>query len=223
VSWSSSNTPVATVANGVVTAVVAGTATITVTTADGNKTATCTVTVNSTATIAVSSVTLNQTSATLNVGGTLTLTPTVLPANATNKAVTWSSSNSAIATVTDNGTVIALTTGTAVIIATTQDGGKVATCTVTVTQQATGVEAAEVSLVSMYPNPVTNGELRVDLSTDNEQWTMNNGGIEIYSLSGTLVSRHTTAGETTTIDVSQLAKGVYLVKVGSKVGKIVKE
>ena len=128
VSWSSSNTSVATVTNGVVQAVGAGTATITVTTTDGSKTATCTVTV----TQPVSGVSVSPTSATLNVGGTQQLTATVSPSTASNQNVTWSSSNTSVATVSNTGLVTAVATGTATISVTTADGSKTATCAITV-------------------------------------------------------------------------------------------
>jgi uncharacterized protein (TIGR02145 family) len=141
VAWSSNNPAVATVTNGVVTAVAAGTATITVTTADGGKTATCDVTV-APATIPVTGVTLSQTAANLNVGGTVTLIATVQPTNATNQAVAWSSNNSAVATVTD-GVVTAIAAGTATITVTTADGSKAATCTITVSVPVTGVTLSQ--------------------------------------------------------------------------------
>ena len=78
----------------------------------------------------VSGVALDKTSAELQVGKTLTLTATVTPDNATDKAVAWTSSNDAVATVDANGVVTAKAEGTATIIATA--GGKTATCTVTV-------------------------------------------------------------------------------------------
>lgn len=131
VTWSSSNTSVATVSNGLVTAVGNGTATITVTTADGAKKATCTVTVK--IPITVTDIRLNRTSATLTAKGqTVNLTATVAPSNADNKAVTWSSSNANVATVS-NGTVTAVSNGTATITAAAADGsGKKATCAITV-------------------------------------------------------------------------------------------
>lgn len=135
VTWSSNNTAVVSVdQTGKVTGVSAGTATITVTTQDGNKTATCTVTVPdpSAAPVAVTGVSLNKTSTSLTVGATETLTATVAPANATNQAVTWSSNNTAVASVDQNGKVTAVAAGTATITVTTQDGNKTATCTVTV-------------------------------------------------------------------------------------------
>ena len=132
VSWSSSNSGVATVDNnGKVTAVAAGSAVITVTTTDGGKTATCTVTVTNPA-VPVQSVSLNKTELSLNVGESVTLTATVLPENADNKAVTWSSSDAAVATVDSNGKVSAVAAGSAVITVKTTDGEKTATCTVTV-------------------------------------------------------------------------------------------
>lgn len=135
VTWSSNNTAVASVdQTGKVTGVSAGTATITVTTQDGNKTATCTVTVPdpSADPVAVTGVSLNKTSTSLTVGASETLTATVAPANATNQAVTWSSNNTAVASVDQNGKVTAVAAGTATITVTTADGNKTATCTVTV-------------------------------------------------------------------------------------------
>jgi hypothetical protein len=82
-------------------------------------------------TVAVTGVTLNTSSLSLSRSGTATLAATVNPSNATNKTVTWTSSNTAVATVS-NGTVTAVSTGSATITVTTQDGGKTATCVVTV-------------------------------------------------------------------------------------------
>jgi uncharacterized protein YjdB len=134
VTWSSSEEAIAKVdQNGKVTAVKAGTATITVTTKDGGKTATCAVTVIA----KVASVSLDKTSMTLTVGETQTLTATVTPDNAQDKSVTWSSSDATVATVDQDGKVTAVKAGTATITVTTTDGGKTATCAVTV-QAATG-------------------------------------------------------------------------------------
>ena len=140
VTWSSNNTAVATVnQTGKVTGVSAGTATITVTTQDGNKTATCTVTVPdpSADPVAVTGVSLNKTSTSLTVGATETLTATVAPANAANQAVTWSSNNTAVASVDQTGKVTGVSAGTATITVTTQDGNKTATFTVTVSAAVT--------------------------------------------------------------------------------------
>ena len=84
------------------------------------------------AAVPVTGVTLNKTTLTLTAGDSETLTATVAPSNATNKAVTWSTSNAAVATV-NNGIVTAVSAGTATITVTTTDGSKTETCTVTVT------------------------------------------------------------------------------------------
>ena len=83
-----------------------------------------------------SSVTLSKTALTLEAGKTVRLSATVLPATATNKSVTWSSNNAAVATVSTNGNVTAKKAGSAVITATAVNG-KSASCTVTVTGGST--------------------------------------------------------------------------------------
>lgn len=80
----------------------------------------------------VTGVSLNKDSLSLEPGGSEALTATVTPDNATNKNVTWSSSAEGVATVDANGNVTAVAEGTAIITVTTVDGGKTATCTVTV-------------------------------------------------------------------------------------------
>ncbi|MDE7097202.1 MAG: Ig-like domain-containing protein, partial [Muribaculaceae bacterium] len=129
VTWSSSNEAVATVKDGVVTAVKPGTAVITA--AAGDETAECTVTVTAKA-IEVESITLSQTEATVNVGEPLTLVATVTPSNATDATVTWSSSNETIATVDQDGKVTLLAEG--VVVITAQAGEKKAECTLTVSK-----------------------------------------------------------------------------------------
>lgn len=89
--------------------------------------------------VSVTGVSLDKPSAELDVGGTITLTKTIEPANATNQNVTWSSSDVKVATV-ENGTVKAVAAGTANITVTTEDGGKTATCTVTVKEKTSGSE-----------------------------------------------------------------------------------
>ena len=130
VTWTTADAGIAIVNNGIVTGVSAGTVAITATsTTDPSITATCNVTVQA---IAVTDVSLNKSSLNLQIGGNETLTATVAPTNATNKNITWESSNTAVATV-NNGKVTGVAAGTATITATTVDGNKTATCTVTVT------------------------------------------------------------------------------------------
>ncbi|MBC3887860.1 leucine-rich repeat protein [Acetobacterium paludosum] len=82
--------------------------------------------------IPVTSVSVNPAAVAVNCGATTTLTAVLEPANAANKAVTWSSSNTAVATVGTDGTVTAVSEGLATIKAITTDGGIEATCAVTV-------------------------------------------------------------------------------------------
>jgi uncharacterized protein YjdB len=76
---------------------------------------------------------LDRYSFSLGIGDTAVLVSSITPANAANKNVTWSSSNTAVATVSSNGTVTGQSIGSAIITVTTVDGGKTATCTVSVT------------------------------------------------------------------------------------------
>ena len=144
--WTSSNTNIATVSsNGLVTAKAVGSATITATTADGtNLSASCQLTVTPQL---ATGITLSQSTASLVVDKTLQLTATVTPGNTTNKAVTWTSNNTNIATVSSDGLVTAKGVGTATITATTADGSNLsASCAITVTPQlATGITLNQTS------------------------------------------------------------------------------
>lgn len=82
--------------------------------------------------VAVTGVSLDHNSASIDLGDTLQLTETVTPANATDKSVTWSSSNTAVATVDSSGLVTAVSVGNATITVTTTDGGYTDTCAVAV-------------------------------------------------------------------------------------------
>lgn len=130
VTWSSSNTTIASVStSGVVTGKAAGTAIITVKTANG-KQATATIKVEST-TVMPTGITIEPESAVISVNETLTLTAKITPANATNKKVTWTSSDSSIAAVSSSGTVLGKSAGTVTIFARTENG-KTANCRLTV-------------------------------------------------------------------------------------------
>jgi hypothetical protein len=86
--------------------------------------------------VAVTGVSVSPTSVSVAVNGTQQLTATVSPANATNQAVSWSSGNPAVATVSSTGLVTGVAAGTATITVTTQDGARTATSTITVTAPA---------------------------------------------------------------------------------------
>ncbi len=150
--WSSSNEEIATVKDGVVTAIKEGEATITAKTEDGEKTATCSVKVKA-KDHPVESVELNKTSASLKVGETTTLTATVKPDNASDKTVTWTSSDSSVASV-ENGVVTAKKIGTATITA--KAGDKTTTCTISAYQPQTEEDKVDIEDVNFKAYCVQN-------------------------------------------------------------------
>ena len=223
VTWASDNGAVATVNNGVITAVGNGTANITVKTADGGKTATCKVTVNipvpvTPKPVSVSSVSLNKTSATLtSKGATTTLTATVSPSNADNKSVTWSTDNSAVATVNSSGVVTAVGNGTANITVKTADGGKTATCKVTVSipvpvssvsvapSSVTLTKARETTQLSATVSPSNADNKSVTWSTDNSAVaTVNSSGVVTAVANGScnITARTADGGKTNSCKVT---------------------
>ncbi len=193
VTWSSDNTNVATVNNGVVRAVGEGSANITVTTVDGNKTATCMITVlpeeepepepeptpepdPEPEVINVESVALNSQNEELKIGETTTLVATVMPSNATNKNVVWSSDNTNVATV-NNGVVTAVGEGSANITVTTVDGNKTAVCKITVVDEQEDV----ISTISYDITDSTNKNVTATITFNRNDVTItNNDGSNQY-------------------------------------------
>ncbi len=129
ITWTSSDTNVATVTNGVVKGISAGTAIITATTKDGNFTDTCEVTVTQNA---VTGIRISEKLIDLGMGYKKQITATVMPDDATDKSVKWTSENPEIAAVSDNGTITGKSYGRTVVTATTTDGGYTAKCVVRV-------------------------------------------------------------------------------------------
>lgn len=145
VTWSSSDETVATVSDGVVTGVKPGTAEITAKTANGLTTK-ATVKVEE---IPVTKITLPTTEASMTIGGTMDLKPMIEPADATNTHISWSSSDSNVATVDANGRVTAKGAGTATITGTAASGVTV-TLVVTVSD-----DVIEVTAVTLDKNEAT--------------------------------------------------------------------
>lgn len=140
-SWSSSDPTVATVADGVVTPVKAGAATITVTTEDGEHSATCKVTVIQPAT----GITLDKQKVVLVGAATEQLKAAVVPAEA-NQTIVWKSSNESVATVDQTGKVAAVSKGAATITVSTEDGTYSQDCAVTVSNPATNLTVDQTAL-----------------------------------------------------------------------------
>lgn len=224
--WSSDNNGVVTVQNGVVTAVGVGKATITVATLDGQSTATITVTVNSVPTgdsgnnvvnISVSDVTLNKKSASMYVGDTLTLNATISPSNATNKNVTWSSSNESIAVV-QNGVVTAIGKGSATITVTTVDGKKTDEIELTVKKKTIKVSSVSLnkSKVTMYVDgKVTLKATILPSNATNKNVTWSSSNKKVVTVKNgvvTGVAKGTATVTVTTKDGKKTAKATITVK-----------
>lgn len=219
VTWTSSNTRVATVSSsGKITAKNVGTATITAKTSNG-KTAKIKITVTEKF-INVTSIALNKTSASLNVGSSITLTATVSPKNATNKGIIWSSSDSSVATVTTSGKVIAKGAGTATITATTKDGGKKATCTITVKEKeiinVSKIELSESELnlevgdsrtitATVTPSNATYPDITWETSNKNVA-TVSNGKITAVGPGTAIITASSNNGKSATVQVTVKAK-----------------
>ena len=206
--WSSTDEKVAKVdASGQVTAIAPGTATIIVKANDNGKRASCTVTVVPPP-VLVSSITLSQTSATLAFGQTLALTATVLPEDATDPTVVWTSSNEKVATVS-NGTVTASNTaGTVTITAKSQSTPQVtATCTVTVKSKIVSVNGVYLDQVNMYLYVNQSKKLTATVSPSNADnkavtWSAAQGGVVRVDQSGNVTGQKvgTSSVVVTTVD-----------------------
>lgn len=178
ITWSSSETSVATVENGLVTALGIGTATITA--QNGNQTATCIVTVEP---ISAEQIILPESIISVNVGVPVTLSATILPEETTDKSIEWTSLNNDIATVAD-GVITGIAPGTVVITATC--GPATASCTVTVLQPATSVtlnaSSLDLNVGDIYDlietvNPENTTDIAVWTSSDESVATVDNNGI----------------------------------------------
>ncbi|MDR0455166.1 MAG: Ig-like domain-containing protein [Treponema sp.] len=233
VKWTSGNPAVATVQAGVgsgltatVIAVSAGNAIITVTTTEGGKTANYNITVTATA-VPVTGVSLNETSVSLIADTTLQLNPIITPPEATNKAVTWRSSNTSIATVNLNGLVTAVANGDADITVTTTDGSFTDTCTVTVTGGGAPRNFVLVegeTLVHYGPNLAGVNHFGGDLGTTNNDGSYTfDGTAAQYSGGGAQYDFPTPgSGDTWKLSDYQVAE-VFLEVTGGSVGVIVKK
>lgn len=128
---------------GTPTAAGTSTFTVTATNASGSASKEYTLIIKA---VSVTGVTLNKSELSLYTGQSETLTAAVAPDNATNKTVTWSSDNEAVATVDNSGKITAVTAGEANITVKTEDGNHSADCKVTVTQSAYSISADTTAL-----------------------------------------------------------------------------
>ena len=196
--WSSSDTNVATVdQSGLVTAKKLGTATITATATDGSGvSASCIVNVTG-----IENITFNKSKTSIYVGGTETLTATITPGDVINNTLTWTSSDTNVATVDQSGLVTAKKLGTATITATATDGSGVsASCVVTVTgAESVTLNKEEVSMyigdtetltATVYPDGLINKTLSWS-SSKTSVATVDQNGLVIARAPGTATIRAT--------------------------------
>ena len=195
VTWTSDNEAIATVdKNGVVTAKAAGEAVITVTTVDGGKTASCKITVKEETQkeISVTGVIFDKSSITMRPAEKETLTVSILPEDATNKNISWTNTNEKVATISRDGEIVAISEGTTMIIATSEDGGKTATCTVTVVKEGTEEIKVESISLNKITTSITEGGyehlsvdfLPADASNKNVIWTSDNETVATVDTAG---------------------------------------
>ena len=208
--WSSANAAVATVSDaGLVEAKAVGVAVITVTTQEGAFTATCEVTVTE-EDVVLTGLRLSPSETRLKVGGEATLSVTYEPAGATQREVTWSTSNVAIVTVDEHGKVKAIAAGEATITVASKTNASIqATCKVIV-EPATAVEDAVFASVVIAPNPFDN-QLRIvngDL----------HGTYALLNAQGIVVRSGNMVGNEVLIETSDLTSGLYLLRLTAENG-----
>ena len=148
--------------------------------------------------VAVSAVAVSPTTATIKVGESTTLSATITPSDATDKTVTWSTSDEKVATV-DAGKVTAVAEGSATITVTTKDGGKTATCTVTVSNDAPSSKEV-----------ILEGNITADLTINAADKNFMKGFVYVKS------------GATLTIEAGSVIKGVS-VSPGEKAASLIIE
>ena len=206
VEWTSSDESVATIdANGLVTAIAVGEATITATTVDdSNLSATCKVTVVPTLAVSIE---LDQTEANVEEKSDLQLTATILPEHTTNKEVAWNSSDKWVASVDNTGLVTMYSAGEVVITASTTDGSNLsATCRINVYSGIDGVEGDDVIVATIGDNIVVkNAKL--------------GSVVNVYASNGALVASEVATDGSVVIEAP--VKGVYVVTVGKKTVKVI--
>ena len=176
--------------------------------------------------VKVSSIKLNDTSTTLYNGKSTTLKATVFPINATNKSLTWKSSNTKVATVDKNGKVKALKVGNAIITATSTDGSNVsAQCKIKVVQRVTKITLNK-SIINLSKKGKT-AKLKATVYPNNAydksvNWTSNNKKVAKVDKNGKIkatTNKGTTYVNAIAKDGSKIRTRI-LVVVGEKVKKI---
>ncbi len=148
VTWTSSDTTIATVDEaGKVSTIAEGTVTITATSVENDQISNTSTIAVETSIVEVTEITITPSTFSLAIGGTQQLLATVLPEDATNKEVIWTSNDTTIVTVDDNGNVTAISEGTVTITATSVENDQM-NSTSTITVEASIIEVTEIQIIS---------------------------------------------------------------------------
>ncbi|MBX4263958.1 Ig-like domain-containing protein [Clostridium estertheticum] len=202
VTWSSSNENIAVVsATGVVTPIAEGVTLIIATTVDRGIMDACVVNVTKQD---IAKMTLNKNSATLKIKSTLALKPDILPTNASNKTIIWSSGNEDVASVSDDGIVTAIKAGTAGIIGRSVEGNHLVYCIVYVPEQVDNIILNQNSLKFKLGDSSVN--LSAVVMPENQKvkrvtWTSSNPMVANVDSNGRVTP---TSGGTTTITATSM-------------------
>ena len=169
--------------------------------------------------VPVSSVSLSTTELSLTEGDTYNLVATIIPYNASEKTVTWSSSNTSVATVSSSGIVTAESVGSSVITVRTDDGGKTATCAVTVSAKVINVTSVSLDKTSLT---MTEGDIQTltatvlpsDATDKSVTWSSSNTSVATVSSTGEVIAKAPGAATitVTTTDGSKTASCMVTVK-----------
>ena len=206
VKWSTSDDSVVSFFFGDIMARQAGSAIITATTVDGGLTATCKVTVKEIGAIDVTGISLNKKTLAMFLGAKETLVATITPSNATDKTVTWDSSDPTVASAKD-GEVTALKAGKTTITATAKDGGYTATCEVTVSDKAPEIKIDKDSYTVACSGETINLNITANINyaiTSKDKW------IKVKGDNLTISANNSTQERTGTATISNSEYGISL-------------
>ena len=209
--WESSDEAIATVdSTGMITTISEGTATISATSKEGGFTATCQIS-SKLEVVSVYGITIGDCPWTiLQAGNTHQLIANVAPANATDRSVTWKSSNPEVASLDDNGLVSAVSQGSVKITVSTNDGGYTRTCNIGVMGTATSVDFEKHinNRIKIYPNPVSD-KLHLEFLK-----IVENRELIIFDSKGQMIHKESTRDRHKQIDIALLnTTGVLFVKI----------
>ena len=225
IEWSVSNESVIKRnADGSIIAIGAGTAEVIAKSTDGGHIAKCTVTVK--AIVMAESVTLNMQSLTMYVGDTKTLTATVLPEDATDKSLQWTSTNNNVVTVDANGVLKAVGYGKATItVSCVANSAIKATCEVNVYARCTGVElsATNVQLYVGESFTLTANTLPLATTDGQIEWIVSNESVIKRNADGTIIALAEGIAEVIarSVDGGYIAKCIVTVKAVTVAEKVI--